>query len=62
MLAMDFYMYWWWSKYVKGIIGVNVDVSVGWVIGKYVGGGVDKKYGDEVCSVVVNEVGEGVEL
>ena len=59
---MSSYIYRWWSKYFKGIVGVNDDGDVGWGNGKGVGDGVCRTSCDEVYSDVGNEVGEGVEL
>ena len=53
-------MYWWRSKHFKDIVGVNVDDSVGWGIGKCVGVGVCRTSGDEVYSDAGNGFGEGV--
>ena len=62
MLVLDLWIYWRWSKYVKVIVGVNVNDSVVWGIDKCVGDGVGRTSGDEVYSEVGYEVGEGVEI
>ena len=35
-------MYWWWNKYSKDIFGVDVNNSIVWGIGKYVGAVVER--------------------
>ena len=55
-------MYWWWSKYVKGIVGVNVNNSIVWGVDNCVGAGFDRTYVDEVYSDIGDVVGEVFEL
>ena len=55
-------MYWWWSKYVKGIVGVNVNNSIVWGVDNCVGAGFDRTSFDEVYSDIGDVVGEGFEL
>ena len=55
-------MYWWWSKYVKGIVGVNVNNSIVWGVDNCVGAGSDRTYVDEVYSDIGDVVGEWFEL
>ena len=55
-------MYWWWSKYVKGIVGVNVNNSIVCGVDKCVGPGFDRTYVDEVYSDIGDVVGEVFEL
>ena len=59
ILVLELYIYWCWFKYVKDVVGVNVNISVGWVVENCVGAVFDRTYVDELYSGIGDEVGEG---
>ena len=52
VLVLELYRCWWWSKYLKGIFGVKVYVSVGLGFFIYSCDGVGRSAGDEVVSYI----------
>ena len=58
MLVLEFYIFCWQTKYVKHIVGVNVNNSIVWGVDNCVGAGVERTSIDEVDSDIGDVVGE----